>query len=300
MRAMVGCYSHHDGTSVRRYYFIATAMALVAMGVTPTMLSANCYISNPYVFRQVFQTDLTECLGLCKRRNRCAGARFHFGSRHCSLLHTWPDLSQLNNNDEEPPLCTYVNIRKWTATELGPCNNHSCAETEECNRATENPLGYVCKPSECPSTSDVKEANLMSLDTDIGLKNRYKCNAEYSGVGDAQTTCLANATWSVTDFSCLKQCVRPNEEYERAVLDQIDLENKFALGTTVHFKCKYGYHGEDLKGPTLVCDHKGKWSNESLIGCCPHGERFFGRFCTKVYQGQSASNANGKQKHIKK
>ena len=86
-------------------------------------------------------------------------------------------------------------------------------------------------------------------------------------------------------------------EYERAVLERIDVKNNFALGTTVHFKCKNGYHSADLKGTRLVCDDKGKWSDNSLIGCCPHGERFVGRFCTKLYQGQLFSTTNGKQKY---
>ncbi|CAH2293998.1 sushi, von Willebrand factor type A, EGF and pentraxin domain-containing 1 [Pelobates cultripes] len=117
-----------------------------------------------------------------------------------------------------------------------------------------------CGTSPAPENGDIVGSNFT-----YGKTVTFRCNEGYTLIGNEESMCLANGSWSHTPPSCESvTCPTPN---------QID-NGTFKLSgmtfkSTATYTCKKGY---SLQGPsTLVCDASGKWSGNTpscqLVSC---------------------------------
>ncbi|CAJ0930480.1 unnamed protein product, partial [Ranitomeya imitator] len=98
-----------------------------------------------------------------------------------------------------------------------------------------------------------------------GVTVIYRCNEGYTLLGNEDSVCLADGSWSNGVPSCESvSCSKPKEiAYGNFTL------NGLIYKSTASYKCEMGYR---LQGPTtLMCEASGNWSSEppscELVTC---------------------------------
>ncbi|XP_045202099.2 uncharacterized protein LOC123555556 [Mercenaria mercenaria] len=244
-------------------FVLSVSVALVSTAVVLKFINKTCDQSN--TFLQTFGGSLQDCMNECDRRSRCKTIMFRRGMGHCSLKENVV-VSSLRDIE---PLCMYLKKTDWLPSYLGPCNQSQCGETEKCVKSKENPKIFRCLKSECRQPTYIAQTYLTSNKKSVGSVNRYKCKSGYTGFGAASITCKDDATWSTTNFHCLKNCKKPKTVYN-GVLSRVENGGRFTFfeGTVLHFTC-----GENFQGNGQVSNStckNGAWSPNRLQ-CCDNG-----------------------------
>ncbi|KAL4217248.1 calcium ion binding [Mactra antiquata] len=157
-----------------------------------------------------------------------------------------------------------------TRSDLGMCSSFSC------------PSGTVCRNNQCdiercepPRYIGIANGEIFGNMNNIGSKILIVCNDGYEVVGNEQSICQADGTWSSLP-TCLKVCSAPSNlqihgsAYPSFVeafiyspngtmnnITTIDANTKFTQGSVVVFDCAGGLYLQGYQ--TLYCHSTGNW-----------------------------------------
>ncbi|XP_053558647.1 sushi, von Willebrand factor type A, EGF and pentraxin domain-containing protein 1 [Bombina bombina] len=122
-----------------------------------------------------------------------------------------------------------------------------------------------CQAISCGKPPAPDHGDIVGLNFTYGETVTFRCNEGYTLVGNEDTLCLANGSWSCGPPSCESViCSKPkdidNGQYKLSGV---------TFASSALYECNTGY---SLRGPsTLTCEASGKWSDESpscqLVTC---------------------------------
>ncbi|XP_069622657.1 sushi, von Willebrand factor type A, EGF and pentraxin domain-containing protein 1 [Ranitomeya imitator] len=122
-----------------------------------------------------------------------------------------------------------------------------------------------CQAVSCGVPSVPKHGSVVGSNFTYGVTVIYRCNEGYTLLGNEDSVCLADGSWSNGVPSCESvSCSKPKEiAYGNFTL------NGLIYKSTASYKCEMGYR---LQGPTtLMCEASGNWSSEppscELVTC---------------------------------
>ncbi|KAL4228114.1 hypothetical protein ACF0H5_013549 [Mactra antiquata] len=250
------------------------------------LYNVNCFdyktCDNIKSFVQFENKPLNLCADECSRRQRCKQFMFRKHMNYCALKEE-VNVTSLQDGD---PYCVYYTHDEWVPDDIGSCRGQPCGLTERCNSKTKTE--FKCVKSECPSPAQIQNAHSLSNMHTIGSTNRYKCSTGIKGQGNPTITCLENATWSITDFKCVREtpalvlsdmvCPAPKVSYYNADLTKIKEKANGEIVLT--YSCRNGYmkNGNEV---TITCKLTGVWTPKH-IACCPDNSTHFLRKTCKT------------------
>ncbi|KAM4808468.1 sushi, von Willebrand factor type A, EGF and pentraxin domain-containing protein 1 [Rhinophrynus dorsalis] len=130
-----------------------------------------------------------------------------------------------------------------------------------------NDLIPYCQAVSCDKAPVPNNGVIVGSNFTFGEMVKFRCNEGYTLIGNEETACLANGTWSHGPPSCESiTCPKPKE-----IDNGMFTLSGITFKSTVSYTCKIGYR---LQGPSsLLCDASGKWSGEApscqLVSCGP-------------------------------
>ncbi|KAM4706820.1 sushi, von Willebrand factor type A, EGF and pentraxin domain-containing protein 1 [Discoglossus pictus] len=137
-----------------------------------------------------------------------------------------------------------------------------CLESGDWNNVIPYCQAVSCDKAPVPDNGDIVGSNFT-----YGKIITFRCNEGYMLVGNEESVCLSNGSWSHGAPSCESvTCSKPKEiENGRFILSGL------TFTSTASYECITGY---SLQGPlTLTCEASGKWSGETpscqLVSCGP-------------------------------
>ncbi|OCU00923.1 sushi, von Willebrand factor type A, EGF and pentraxin domain-containing protein 1 isoform X1 [Xenopus laevis] len=136
----------------------------------------------------------------------------------------------------------------------------TCLESGEWNDA----LPY-CQAVSCGKVPVPKNGEILGSNFTFGEIVTFRCIEGYTLIGNEETECLANRSWSHAPPSCESVTCSKPKETENGIFSLSGL----TFNSTASYKCKTGYR---LQGAaTLICEASGNWSNEvpscDLVSC---------------------------------
>ncbi|KAG8455052.1 hypothetical protein GDO86_001318 [Hymenochirus boettgeri] len=137
-----------------------------------------------------------------------------------------------------------------------------CLESGEWNEVLPYCQAVSCGRPTAPSNGDVVGSNFT-----FGETVSFRCNEGYTLIGNEETMCLSNGSWSHKQPSCESVTCSKPKDIENGLFSLSGLTFK-AMAT---YRCLTGY---SLQGhTTLICEASGKWSSDAPscqhISCGP-------------------------------
>ncbi|MEE6459030.1 hypothetical protein FKM82_000515 [Ascaphus truei] len=136
----------------------------------------------------------------------------------------------------------------------------TCLESGNWSDPIPHCQAVFCDKAPIPNNGVIVGSNFT-----YGKKITFRCNEGYTLIGNGETTCLANGSWSkgapsCESVTCSKPKVSNNGRYTLSGM---------TFKSTASYTCNSGYSLQGLS--TLTCEASGKWSNEAptcqLVSC---------------------------------
>lgn len=120
---------------------------------------------------------------------------------------------------------------------------------------------FQCVP--CGETPVIANAICGVGDYTIGASRVFQCNPGYLAVGNPNTMCQADATWSRPDFQCVPCGATP------IIPHALCGSGEFTIGTQRTYTCEPGYKA--VGSPYIECNVNAMWTKPSFQ-CVPCGD----------------------------
>ncbi|KAK2150293.1 hypothetical protein LSH36_413g01017 [Paralvinella palmiformis] len=134
----------------------------------------------------------------------------------------------------------------------------------------------ICAMIECPKPV-VKHGKVLgraNVTYSFGSIISYQCDEGYVLLGERESLCLPDASWSEGPPTCQRViCKKPPEEIDFGSIEVVlpDDDEDFSFGSVLKYKCELGYGLDGLA--ELTCESNGQWTSDFPIcvqNVCPY------------------------------
>ncbi|XP_074655680.1 pappalysin-1-like [Tubulanus polymorphus] len=164
-----------------------------------------------------------------------------------------------------------------------------CTRQQWVNSGSGSVSNLLCKPVDCGHPDILYATVVCPEGTEHGSQCSFKCNLPARMFGSNNIIrCDADGLWSLPDAFCQVTCTPPSVDDDAHLVTRTCLDREsHTVGTKCRYKCKRGYHVEDMpmrrRVSHLVCDDNGQWFGPTCVPvkCPPPNSVFSGLYnCT--------------------
>ncbi|XP_078393513.1 complement component receptor 1-like protein [Cetorhinus maximus] len=121
----------------------------------------------------------------------------------------------------------------------------------------------TCELVTCPDLPSISNGTVSSPSGEFwtfGSVARYRCNKDYSLIGEATITCGANGEWTKDPPRCQGDCGKPPILENGTPDDKYISLTTFPVGTKVSYRCYRGYVFQEGGSRLVTCRTNSTWS----------------------------------------